>query len=703
MRRLKLLAVPSAVGLGLPYGCTPAWWQLWKALSESGVDVIVTPYRGQPVDSLWWRTYPNPCANEGAVFAAARKTMGHLGFPARPSLDQDRVDGSKYDQLFREFVWRWITPRWERHLTEILERERDIDAVIMFTPPSTHFRGIPTMLRERFDVPVIYYDGDIPMSLPEYGGMDTGFDPANGGDPAEYDLVLSNSEGGLPRLLELGARRAEALFWGADPELFKPIPVEKKYDVFFYGIGDTFRQEWIEKLVGEPSRRLPDVDFALGGRSPNLVGNARPIGPVPLNVFARVISASRLCLNITRGPHGTVYASSTCRPFELAASGAAIVSGPHNGIERWFEPGQELRLVSGTNDAIEAYEELLADPGTALAMGQRARERVLDEHTYRHRARQLLELLDLTTPDGFKPGHEPESADATARSATITAASEALGQPLLLKSRAYYVASRIYQRARIRHAQRRSLVLPTSGIRVLGYHRITSANDVLATSPREFRRQMEWMLEAGFSPIRLADAIDLLKGPVERLFFCVTFDDGYHDLLDHGVRILRDLEIPGTVFVPTLMIDRQMPFYWYEHPPRALSWDELRDLVSDGTVDVQSHGRTHYPLPSLSDSDAEVEIFTSKSEIEQQLGYPLTSFCYPAGRYGPREAALVQQAGYRAAITTNPGINSGGESCDALSRTMVYWRDTLADFSAKARGALDETTRLQQFVRFHRL
>ena len=41
---------------------------------------------------------------------------------------------------------------------------------------------------------------------------------------------------------------------------------------------------------------------------------------------------------------------------------------------------------------------LLDDPGEADAMGQRARERVLDEHTYRHRARQLLELVGLTVP-----------------------------------------------------------------------------------------------------------------------------------------------------------------------------------------------------------------------------------------------------------------------------------------------------------------
>ena len=66
-------------------------------------------------------------------------------------------------------------------------------------------------------MPVVFYDGDVPMSLPEFGGMDTGFNYYHGADPSEYDLVVSNSEGGLERLRELGARRAEAVFWGADP------------------------------------------------------------------------------------------------------------------------------------------------------------------------------------------------------------------------------------------------------------------------------------------------------------------------------------------------------------------------------------------------------------------------------------------------------------------------------------------------------
>ena len=55
-------------------------------------------------------------------------------------------------------------------------------------------------------------------------------------------------------------------------------------------------------------------------------------------------------------------------------------------------------VVEDADQALASYRELLADPAQAEAMGARARERVLDEHTYAHRARRLLELLDLSVP-----------------------------------------------------------------------------------------------------------------------------------------------------------------------------------------------------------------------------------------------------------------------------------------------------------------
>ena len=233
--------------------------------------------------------------------------------------------------------------------------------------------------------------------------MDTGFNYYHGADPSEYDLVVSNSEGGLERLRELGARRAEAVFWGADPEFFAPQPVEKEHDVFFYGYGDKFRRDWMAAMVGEPSRaRCPSVEFALGGRDfQGDIGRARLIGDVPFNVFARAISAARINLNITRRSHATVYASSSCRPFELAAAGAAIVSNPYEGIERWFEPGSELLVVDDADEALARLPRAARrSRRRPRRWARRARERVLDEHTYAHRARQLLELVGLGTRRG---------------------------------------------------------------------------------------------------------------------------------------------------------------------------------------------------------------------------------------------------------------------------------------------------------------
>ncbi len=395
----KIIAVASAADLDFRYGCTPAWWQLWKGMHAVGVDLIVTTYRGKAIESPWWRTAPNPLYREAETFARARDAVARLKGDRYLRRPEHHPEDTRADKAVREVIWRYATPRWRRHLESLLERERDVDAVVFFTVPMSHFRGIPTELRERFGVPVVFYDGDVPMSLPEFGGMDTGFNYYHDADPSEYDLVVSNSEGGLERLRALGARRAEAVFWGADPELFHPYDVEKEYDVFFYGYGDKFRREWMRTLVGEPSRAVPKVDFALGGRDfRGDTGSARLVGDVPFNVFARTISAARINLNISRRSHATVFASSACRPFELAATGAAIVSNPVAGIERWFEPGRELIVVSTADEATVVYRELLADPAQAEELGRRARERVLDEHTYAHRARRLLELVGAREP-----------------------------------------------------------------------------------------------------------------------------------------------------------------------------------------------------------------------------------------------------------------------------------------------------------------
>ena len=268
--------------------------------------------------------------------------------------------------------------------------------MIVFTVPMAHFRGIPDALRERFGIPIVFYDGDVPMSLPEYGGMDTGFNPYHGADPWEYDLVLSNSEGGTgvcSSSARVAPRRCsgERIRSSSRRSRSRRRPTSSSTGTATSS-GATGWRRW---SASRRDSRPTSTSRSAASTSRATWARRELIGDVPFNVFARAISAARVNLNMTRRPHATVAGSSTARPFELASSGAAIVSNPHEGIERWFEPGRELVIVESAEEAVAAYRELVADPGQAEEMGRRARERVLDEHTYAHRARRLLELVGL--------------------------------------------------------------------------------------------------------------------------------------------------------------------------------------------------------------------------------------------------------------------------------------------------------------------
>ncbi|MBN2309823.1 MAG: glycosyltransferase [Candidatus Hydrogenedentes bacterium] len=382
---MKLLCLCSALDIQYRFGCTPNWWQFIKGLYELGHDVIAIPYHGTAFETPYWRAYPNPCRLEGQAFATAKRLFG-----SGPTSTQEGAVA----KVSKALIDSWIRPRWERHIAGILEKEKDVDAVIVFTIPVNHFTGIPARLRERYGVPFFYFDGDVPASLPRFGGFASGFRIYDNADLSEYDGFMCNSEGGAQDLLDMGAKRVEPVHWGVDPELYAPLDIEPDRDVFFYGFGAEFREEWVDNMLTIPSRTLTEYSFAVGGRGFDLdLGNTVREGDVPFNVFRQACCRSRINLSITRQAHGTVFASSTIRPFELAAMGCCVVSGRYDGLETWFEMGSEMLMVQSADEAIDTYRRLLGDDAARKAMGQAARRRVLACHTHRQRAEQIAGVI----------------------------------------------------------------------------------------------------------------------------------------------------------------------------------------------------------------------------------------------------------------------------------------------------------------------
>jgi glycosyl transferase family 1 len=387
----KLLVIASSLDLRTPLSSTPSWWQLLKALSEAGVELIVTPYQGPAIESPWWTSEANPCQLEGDAVGLLKRLAPARRAPPPPTSAGDSSPLS--DSVTRALVERVTKPRWRRHLVRILERQRDIDAVLFLTVPPNHFDGIPRMLEHRFGVPTYFYDGDVPASLPRFAGFRTGFRIYAGADLAEYAAVFSSSAGGLQDLRDLGARQVHTLYYGVDPQLFTRPSVDEDIDVFFYGHGAEYRETWLAAMLGAPSARLRECRFAVRGTR---LGNLPYVEQLPYASFNKLreyCCRARVNLLITRQAHTSVFASSTARPFELAALGCAMVSNPYLGIEAWFAPGEEVLVVHTPAEAIDTYCGLLRDPTERQAMGERARQRVLQEHTYAHRAAQFLSAL----------------------------------------------------------------------------------------------------------------------------------------------------------------------------------------------------------------------------------------------------------------------------------------------------------------------
>jgi len=391
---MKLLVIVSSLDLTQPFSATPAWWQLLKALYEVGVDVIATPYQGPAIESPWWRAAPNPTKREGDAFKLVRDTLRRLTGDRQTQVEGAQVQAeSLSDRLVRRVAQTVIAPRWRRHVDGILRQQPDVDAVLVITVPANHLNGVARHIVERHHKPVFFYDGDVPASLPTFMGFATGFRIYQGADLSEYTAFLSNSEGGRQGLLDLGARAVHTLFYGADEDLFSPLDVAQDLDAFFYGHGREYRAEWIEAMVREPSLALPEARFAVRGTRLGDLGRAQMLPYLSFSKLREYACRSKINLVITRKAHASVFASSSSRPFELASLGACMVCNPYEGLEAWFEPEKELIVVHSAEEAIERYTWLLAHDEARRAMGQAARERFLKEHTFRHRARQLVSII----------------------------------------------------------------------------------------------------------------------------------------------------------------------------------------------------------------------------------------------------------------------------------------------------------------------
>lgn len=257
---------------------------------------------------------------------------------------------------------------------------------------------------------------------------------------------------------------------------------------------------------------------------------------------------------------------------------------------------------------------------------------------------------------------------------------------------------------------------------------------------RTFERQLEALHGSGFEVVPLGEALEVIAGrrQPKRDVAVVTFDDGYRDVWEHALPVLKRHGLPATVYLATAYVGtgQRLPHDRLFHllklglagaragsrknlvaglsvaqraaaivdeliaqrpaaslmelvaqleeglgpagelapPSGELLTWEMARQLAAAGVEAGAHTARHVALTHESAEVIEREIAESKREIEVNLGRPVLDFAYPNGLYDARVVAALVRHGFRSAVTTEDLPNRVGGDLFRLRRKTL-WED----------------------------
>jgi len=208
---------------------------------------------------------------------------------------------------------------------------------------------------------------------------------------------------------------------------------------------------------------------------------------------------------------------------------------------------------------------------------------------------------------------------------------------------------------------------------ILMYHVIGEpAGDVpypdLYLSVADFREQVEWLDQNGYTPVTLIQVQDSWygDGTLPPKPVVLSFDDGYLGQYLYAMPILRKKGWAGQLNLKAEGSD--------------LSSKQAKKMVAAGW-EIASHTITHPDLTVISADQVKTELVESKRMLERDLGIDIVNFCYPAGQYNEEVATAVEAAGYRGATTVDPGLARREEPFE-LKRLRINLGDGAVELAA---------------------
>jgi spore maturation protein CgeB len=219
-----------------------------------------------------------------------------------------------------------------------------------------------------------------------------------------YDLVATYARSSVEPMLHLGARRVEWVPFAADPDLFGGDEADASRhtdydcDVGFIANTRPEREEAVLTLLGAGINvrvwgTREWVTSTKDRTAATRYWQGRPLFGAELGQATRTFG---LALNVI---DPTNYPAANMRIFETLAAGGTLLSTPCPEVADQFPDGVAAFYFESTGQLVTRALELRRNEPYRRDVAREGRRRVLAEHTYVHRALQVLRALGLPAPE----------------------------------------------------------------------------------------------------------------------------------------------------------------------------------------------------------------------------------------------------------------------------------------------------------------
>ena len=157
-----------------------------------------------------------------------------------------------------------------------------------------------------------------------------------------------------------------------------------------------------------------------------------------------------------------------------------------------------------------------------------------------------------------------------------------------------------------------------------------------------FHNILKDLSERGYRFVSITEGMKLIEEHSSSKFAVVTFDDVPDDFYCNAYPILKEMQIPFTLFITSTFLNKE----------GYLTEEQLVELSNDSLCTIGAHTRTHPKLRYS--SNMENEIIDCKKELENIINREIDYFAYPYGRINTvnRKARAIAGKTYKNSFST---------------------------------------------------